>query len=74
MDFEYVKVEPRMVYLVCPDCGERLHHQEGGFSTSPPRAWYICENNHRHMYRDGYPKIEYVEVGFAELTGGQKDE
>ena len=30
--------------------------------TSPPRAWYICENEHRHLYRDGYPKIEYIEV------------
>jgi hypothetical protein len=62
MEFEYVKVEPRMVYLNCPDCGCRLKHQQGGFLTSPPRAWYICENEHRHMYRDGYPRIEYVEV------------
>lgn len=62
MNFEYVRVEPRMVYLICPDCGERLQHKEGGFMTSPPKAWYECSQAHRHMYRDGYPKIEYVEV------------
>ena len=62
MEFEYVKVEPRRVYLICSDCGERLQHKEGGFLTSPPRAWYECLNGHREMHRDGYPKIEYVEV------------
>lgn len=62
MEFEYACVEPRKVYLICQDCGKRLERQQGGFITSPPKAWYICENEHRHMYRDGYPKIEYVEV------------
>ena len=62
MQFEYAKVEPRKVYLVCPDCDERLYHKEGGFLTSPPKAWYECVNGHRHMFRDGYPRIEYVEV------------
>ena len=62
MEFERIKVEPRMVYLKCPDCGGRLSHQQGGFLTSPPRAWYVCDQEHRHMFRDGYPKIEYVEV------------
>jgi hypothetical protein len=51
-----------MVYLKCPDCGGRLSHQQGGFMTSPPRAWYVCDQEHRHMFRDGYPKIEYVET------------
>ena len=62
MEFESIKVEPRMVYLICPDCGKRMHRQQGGFLTSPPKAWYECENQHRHMYYDGYPKIEYGEV------------
>jgi len=62
MEFEYVKVEPRRVYLICPDCGCRLNHQQGGFMTSSPRAWYECSNGHRKMHHDGYPKIEYVEV------------
>lgn len=62
MEFEYVKVEPRMVYIICPECGEKMNHEQGGFMTSPPRAWYKCNNEHRHMFRDGYPKIEYVEI------------
>ncbi len=62
MEFNYVKVEAHMVYLTCSECGTTLHHKEGGFSTSPPRAWYECVNGHREMYQDGYPKIKYVEV------------
>ena len=62
MEYEYAKVVPRKVYLICSECGERLHHEQGGFLTSPPRAWYKCDNGHREMYRDGYPKIEYIEV------------
>lgn len=59
MKTEKVKVTPVMVYILCPDCDERMEHQEGGFLTSPPRAWYVCPNDHRHMYHDGYPRIEY---------------
>ena len=62
MEFEYVKVEPRKVYLICWECGERLYYERGAFLTNPPKAWYKCVNGHRQMYRDGYPKVEYVEV------------
>ena len=62
MEFEYTKVEPRKVYLLCPDCGERLCYKEGGFATNPPKARYACENGHSHMYVEGYPRVEFVEV------------
>ena len=62
MEFEYTRVVPRKVYLLCPDCGERLRHKEGGFMSNPPKARYACENGHSHMYVEGYPRVEFVEV------------